>query len=534
VQHQEIDALVIGAGFGGLYQVYRLREAGFSVQGVDSAPEVGGTWYWNCYPGARVDSPSYVYQYWFSEELLADWEWSQRYPPQPELERYLNHVADRFDLRKHFSMSTRVDEAHWDAASARWQVHLSNGQRVDARFLVCCSGILAEPQIPSFEGRDSFSGTLVHSSRWPREGLDLKGKRVAVVGTGATGIQIIQSIAADVAELKVFQRTAPYGIKMRNPTFDDAARDQWRARYPELRETVPNTTSGFEFSALYEEGVWPTLSADERREAMEKIWADGSLAFWVGLAPEIGADPHANAEVADFVREKIRARIHDPKVADMMTPTTPFGIARVPLENGFYEVFNQSNVELIDARANPITRLTPSGLVAGDTEYEVDVIVLATGFDASTGALAAIDIRGTDGQSLRELWANGIRSAMGLQVHGFPNLFTVPGPLSPGSALCNAATCLQQTVDWVTDCLKTLREQGHTQIEPTREVEDAWIAHHEEIVAMTLFPQSQSWYMGANVEGKPRRLISYAGGVGEYKRQCDELAANGYPGFDIR
>lgn len=531
---KEVDALVIGAGFGGLYQVYRLREAGFNVQGVDAAPEVGGTWYWNCYPGARVDSPSYTYQYWFSKELLADWEWSQRYPPQPELERYLNHVADRFDLRKHFLMNTRVERADWNDAINRWQVTTNNGDQFNAQHLICCSGILNEVQVPPFAGHEKFRGRIVHSARWPREGLSLAGKRVAVIGTGATGIQIIQALAPEVEHLTVFQRTPPYGVKMRNPQFDDAARAELRARYPELHAKVHNTSSGFEFEALLAEGEWYTLTPEQKKAALEQVWADGSLAFWVGVAPETGADPEVNAEVADFVREKIRARVNDPAIAEKLMPKTPFGIARVPLENGFYEVFNRDNVTLVDVNESPIEHFTETGLVAGGEEHPVDVVIMATGFNAATGSLTAIDINGRDGKSLKQLWGEDIRSTLGLQVHGFPNMFTIPGPLSPGAALCNAATCLQQQVDWVTDCVKSLRDNHKLCIEPSLEKENAWIDHHEEIVAMTLFPQSQSWYMGTNVSGKPRRLLAYAGGVGEYKRLCDEVVENGYAGFEMR
>lgn len=530
----DVDALVIGAGFSGLYQIYRLREAGFTVQGIEAAPDVGGTWYWNCYPGARVDSPSVLYQYWFSDELLAEWNWSERYSPQPEIQRYLAHVADRFDLRSRFRFNTRVEAAHWNDAASCWTVRTDAGDSLSARFLICCSGLLSAPQLPPFPGHESYTGRIVHTAQWPREGLDLAGKRVGVVGTGATGIQVIQTVAAEVSKLVVFQRTPPFPVAMRNPRYDDAQRAAWRERYPELRDKVHHTFSGFEFDAMFEPGVWATLPAAQRRSAIESLWADGSLRFWVGACQDVYMDEAVNAEFAEFVREKVRERIHDPALAARLLPRGLFGISRVPLENGYFDVFNRPNVELVDVSETPIERFSANGLVVDGREHALDVVVLATGFDAGTGTLTRIDIRGRDAHSLAELWRRDIRSFMGLQVHGFPNLFTVPGPLSPGAALCNAATCLQQQVDWVRDCLRALRERGATTIEPSAEIEEQWIQHHEEVLAMTLFPRNKSWYTGANVEGKPRRFLSYAGGVGTYWQLCEDLRTNGYPGFVIR
>jgi len=534
MKRTDFDAVVIGAGLSGLYQVHRLREAGFTVQGFEAAPEVGGTWYWNCYPGARVDSPSMVYQYWFSDELLDGWAWSERYSPQPELQRYFAHVADRFDLRRHFRLETRVESAHWDDAAGHWRVASDKGDRITARVLVCCTGILSVPQLPPFPGHESFTGRVVHTARWPREGLDLEGKRVGVVGTGATGIQVIQTIASQVGKLVVFQRTPPFPVAIRNPRYDDADRASWRRRFAELRERVNHTFSGFEWDAVLGPGEWEKLSAAQRRSTLESLWADGSLKFWVGGCQEVLMDEAVNAEFADFVREKIRARIHDPAVAERLQPRGLFGIARVPLENGYFDAFNRSNVELVDVRDTPIERFSARGLVVNGQEYPLDVVVLATGFDAGTGALTRIDVRGRDDRSLAELWHREIRSTLGLQVHGFPNLFTVSGPLAPASALCNASTCLQQQADWVRDCMVALRERGCSVIEPGAEKEDEWVRHHDEVVAATLFTRNNSWYTGANVDGKPRRFVSYPGGVDAYWQICEDLRAKGYPGFDIR
>ena len=533
MQHNDFDAVVIGAGFSGLYQVYRLREAGFTVQGFESAPDVGGTWYWNCYPGARVDSPSMVYQYWFSDELWSEWGWSQRYSPQPELMSYFAHVADRFDLRRSFRFNTRIESAHWDADAWRWTIGTDQGDSITARYLICCSGILSAPQVPPFQGHDDFSGRIVHTARWPQEGMDLAGKRVGVVGTGATGIQVIQTIAEQVDKLVVFQRTPAFPVAMRNPTYDDADREAWRARFPELRQQVHHTYAGFEWDAICQPGEWGGLNTQQRRDIMEDLWADGSLRFWVGACEEVLMDEAVNAEFAEFVREKIRARVNDPVLAEKLLPRGLFGISRVPLENGYFDAFNRDNVELVDVRETPIERFSADGLVVDGHEYPLDVVVLATGFDAGTGALTRIDIRGRDGVSLADYWHRDLRSTLGLQVHGFPNMFTVSGPLAPASALCNASTCLQQQVDWVSNCIVALRSSGKAVIEPSAEKEEEWVSHHDELVAATLFTRNNSWYTGANVEGKPRRFLSYPGGVDEYWQICEDLRANGYPGFNI-
>jgi len=533
MEQNNFDAVVIGAGFSGLYQVYRLREAGFTVQGFEAAPDVGGTWYWNCYPGARVDSPSMLYQYWFSDELLDEWDWSERYSPQPELQRYFAHVADRFDLRKHFRFNTRVESAHWDADAKHWIIGTDQGDRLTARYLICCSGLLSAPLAPPFEGHEDFSGLIVHTARWPQEGLDLTGKRVGVVGTGATGIQVIQTIADQVEKLVVFQRTPPFPVAIDNPKYDDADREAWRARFPELREQVHHSFGGFEWSPMYEPGEWGRLSAEQRRDTLEKLWADGSLKIWIGACEEVLMDEAVNAEFADFFREKIRARIHDPELAEKLLPRGLFGISRVPLENGYYDVFNRDNVELVDVNETPIERFSVNGLVAGGREIPLDVVVLATGFDAVTGALTRIDIRGRDGRSLAESWRKDLRSTMGLQIHGYPNLFTVSGPLAPAAALCNASTCLQQQVDWVRDCLVELRKNGQSVIEPSAEKEEEWVKYHDELVAETLFTRNNSWYTGANVEGKPRRFLAYPGGVDVYWQLCEDVKVNGYPGFEI-
>ncbi len=526
---QHFEAIIVGAGIAGLYQLYRLREMGLSVRCLEAAPAVGGTWYWNCYPGARVDSQSYIYQYWFSEELIQEWDWSERFPAQPETERYLNFVADKCELRKDIQLNTRVSSARWDESGQDWLVDTERGEKFRARFLISCTGMLSAPKVPDFPGADSFKGTLVHTARYPREGLQLAGKRVGVIGCGATGIQVIQTIASEVLELKVFQRTPSYAVAMRNEPYDDQKREHWRARANELKERVQHTFGGFDFD--FDNGSWHEHSPEQRREIMEKVWRDGSLAAWVGVFPEVFFEQEPSEEISDFAREKIRSRIDDASIAEKLLPRDyGFGTHRVPLETGYYDVFNRANVELVDLTESPIECLTEGGLRTATREYPLDIIILATGFDAATGALTRMNISGRDGVSLTAEWSKDIRSTLGLQVHGFPNLFTVAGPLAPAAAFCNMATCLQQQVDWVADCIAFLGSNNKTTIEPTREKQDEWVAHHDATAAATLFVKTNSWYTGSNVEGKPRRLLSYPG-VGDYRSICDEVAASGYPGF---
>ena len=372
--HGHYDAIIVGAGIAGLYQLYRLREMGLKVKTLDAASNVGGTWYWNCYPGARVDSQSYVYQYWFSDELIEEWDWSERFPAQPETERYLNFVADKFALRKDIQFNTRVTSANWDEIRHRWTVESDQGDEVTAQFLISCTGMLSAPKVPPFPGHGKFKGKIVHTARYPREGIDLVGKRVGVVGTGATGIQVIQTIASEAINLTVFQRTAQYGVPMRNPKFTDADRAHWRAKAPELKERVQHTFAGFDFDL--DHGSWHDHTREQRREILEEIWADGSLSFWVGSFPEVLVEEEANDEISEFVREKIRVRVNDPELAEKLVPHNyGFGTHRVPLETGYYDVFNRDNVELVDVRDAPIECFTETGLQTTEAEHQLDVVI---------------------------------------------------------------------------------------------------------------------------------------------------------------
>ncbi|MDT0634488.1 NAD(P)/FAD-dependent oxidoreductase [Spectribacter hydrogenoxidans] len=531
-ESQRVDAVIIGAGVAGLYQLYRLREQGLHVRVFDAASEVGGTWYWNRYPGARTDSLSHEYQYWFSDELLDEWNWQERFPSQSEIERYLNHVADRFDLRRDITFNTRVDAAHWDEATGQWKISTDTGETVAARFLITCLGPLSAPLVPPFEGHETFTGEIVHTARWPREGVDLAGKRVGVIGTGATGIQVIQTIAAEVEHLTVFQRTANYALPMHNPTYDDNDRAALRARYPAIRSQVHHTFAGF--SEDLDERDAADLSPEERRHTLERLYEDGSLKLWIGGFKEVFFDEAINEEISEFVRERIRARIDDPAMAEKLVPTDHgFGTRRVPLETNYFEAYNRDNVDLVDIKAAPIECFTEAGIRTADTEYPLDVIILATGFDAGTGGLTGFDIRGRDGVALADQWSQEIRTTMGLQIHGYPNLFTTSAPFAPASAFCNAPTCLQQQVDWIADCIAYLERQGRRTIEPTPEMEQSWIDHHDELAAMTLIPRTKSWYTGANVAGKQQRLLGYIGGVNAYGQACEDLKAKGYEGFAI-
>jgi cyclohexanone monooxygenase/acetone monooxygenase len=529
-----LDAAVIGAGVAGLYQLHQLRQQGFAVRAFDTASNVGGTWYWNRYPGAKFDSESYIYQYLFDEKLYKDWSWSERFPGQPEIERWMNYIADRLDLRKDIQLSTTIASAHYQEATGRWTLTTTDGQVIDTQFVISCCGMLSAPLERVFPGQESFKGRIFHTSRWPKEQIDFTGKRVGVVGTGATGIQVIQTIASQVGHLKVFVRTPQYITPMANPHYGEAEQAAYKQRFEELRQTLPNTFSGFEYD--FENGPWAELSAERRLEILEANWKFGSLKLWLATCPELFTDPEVSEEISEFVRKKMRERLKDPKLCEMLIPTDyGYGTHRVPLESGYLEVYHRSNVEAVSVKNNPIAEVVPEGIKLADgTVHAVDILILATGFDAGSGALSRIDVRGRGARSLAEEWRRDIRTALGLMVHGYPNLFTTAAPLAPSAALCNMTTCLQQQTEWITSCLVNMRSKGAKLMEASKEVQDDWVAHHDEIANATLVTKTDSWYMGSNVDGKPRRLLSYIGGVGQYKQKCDALTSQGYPGFSIQ
>ena len=519
----QYDAIVVGAGFTGLYVTYKLREKGMNVRGLEAGAGVGGTWYWNRYLGARTDSQSYVYQYWFSDELLEQWDWSERFPAQPETERYLNFVADKFDLCKEFQFSTRVVAADFDEHSQRWVVTTEDGNKLGAQFLIMGTGGLTETVHPNIPGIDSFKGESHHTARWPEHGVDFTDKRVGIIGTGATGIQVVQTIATEVGHLTVFQRTPNYTIPMRNPKFDDAKRAELRAQYPQLKHRVHDTFAGFNYD--FDERAFASVSPEDRQQRLEELWADGSLSFWVGSFGEMLVDETVNQEITEFIRAKIRARLDDPKVADMLVPSQyGFGTRRVPLENKYYEAFNQNNVDLVDTNATPMECITENGVRTSTGEISLDILIYATGFDAGTGALTRIDIRGRAGKLLKDTWSEEVYTFMGLQVNGYPNMFTTMAPMSPAAAYCNVPTCVQQQVD----CITFARGRGAKAVEPTREAQDAWVAHHDEVGNATLAMKRKSWHVRTDAQGNQQRLIAYAGGANRYRKLCDEVKEHGY------
>ena len=529
----QLDAVILGAGVAGLYQLHQLREQGLRVRAIDKAGDVGGTWWWNRYPGARFDSEAYIYQYYFDEQLYKGWSWSEKFPGQPEVESWLHYVTDRLDLRKDIQFSTAITSAHFDEDRGRWTVTTDAGDVIDAQFFVSCAGMLSAPMEHPFEGQDSFRGPILHTSKWPAEGIDLAGKRVGVVGIGATGIQVIQTIAEQVGHLTVFARTPQYTLPMKSPHYGPAEQAAYKARFDELKATIPHTFSGFEYEWVH---AWAECTPEKRLEVLEEIYEDGSLKLWLAGFGEMFFSPEVSEEISEFVRGKMRHRLKDdPHLCDVLIPTDyGFGTHRVPLERNYLEVYLRDNVELVGVRDNPIARIVESGIELADgTVHELDVIVLATGFDAGTGSLTRIDVRGRDGRSLTDDWGRDIRTMMGLGVHGYPNLLTTATPLAPSAALCNMTTCLSQQTEWISDAIEHVRAQGKQTIEPTKEGEDAWVAHHEETSGATLIAQTTGWYLGSNVPGKPRRVLSYCGGVGTYRQKCDEVAANGYPGFAI-
>ena len=527
---ERVDAVVVGAGFAGLYMLHRLRGLGCSARVYEGGDGVGGTWYWNRYPGARCDVESMDYSYSFSDELQQQWRWTERYASQPEILRYINHVADRFDLRRDISLSTRVTSAVFDEATSRWTVETDRGERVSARFCIMATGCLSNAQVPKLPGLDSFQGRRYHTGHWPHEGVDFTGQRVGVIGTGSSAIQSIPLIAQQAAHLYVFQRTPNFSVPARNAPLDPEFERRVKADYATFRRQARESRVGFvversEASAL-------AVPDEEREREYEKRWGRGGLGFTATYV-DLLTSQEANDTAAEFCRAKIRALVRDRGVAELLVPRDyPVGTKRMCVDTDYYATFNRDNVTLVDIRTAPIEAITPRGLRTRGAEYTVDSLVFATGFDAMTGALLAVDIRGRGGRTLREAWAEGPRTYLGLAVAGFPNLFTITGPGSP-SVLSNMIVSIEQHVDWIADCLVYLRAHGREVVEATADAQEAWVAHVNEVGNTTLYPRAASWYMGANVPGKPRIFMPYIGGVWTYRQKCDAIAAEGYEGFAL-
>jgi len=524
----DFDVIVVGAGFAGLMLLHRLRGLGLRVKVFEAGDNVGGTWYWNRYPGARCDVESIEYSYSFSEELQQEWQWSERYAGQPEILRYINHVADRFDLRRDIALETYVKRARFNPDQKRWTVQTSTGQPVTARFCIMATGNLSKARIPDIPGIETFAGKWFHTSAWPKEPVDFTGLRVGVVGTGSTGIQAIPKIAAQAKHLYVFQRTANYCIPLRNTTQDRQIESDIKGRYAQLRKQARESPSGVAaFNVPTQSAL--DVTAQEREAAFQQRWDWGGIGLTRAFNDVI-FNEEANRTASEFVIRKMREVVRDLKVAQALTPTYPIGTKRLCADTGYYETFNRDNVTLVDIKSTPIQFIGPSTVTTTEASYEVDTLVFATGFDAMTGTLLAIDIGVEGGPTLQSLWADGPHAYLGVMIAGLPNLFIVTGPGSP-SVLSNVVVSIEQHVEWITDCLNHMRARGHDHIDANPEAQRAWGEHVSEVANRSLLGQASSWYTGANIPGKPRVFMPYMGGVGVFRAHCDEVARDGYRGF---
>jgi cation diffusion facilitator CzcD-associated flavoprotein CzcO len=529
---RDFDALIIGAGFSGLYQLLCLRDRlGLSVLVLETAGDIGGTWYWNRYPGARCDSESHSYWYTFSDELMREWEWSEKYPAPPEILRYLNFVANRFDLKRDIRFNTRVASAHYDEKANLWRLTTEAGDRYTAQYLITAVGCLSTANVPNIPGLDAFKGRWYHTGQWPHEGVDFTGKRVGLIGTGSTGIQAAPVIAETARHLTVFQRTANYSVPARNGPLSPEFKHYIREHADEIREVTRETPNGHPFRISERRAL--EVSDEERRAVYEKAWETGGLRFRAAFM-DLVTNNAANKTASDFLKAKIREIVKDPVTAERLADIDhPYAAKRPPIDTDYFETFNRDNVALVDVRAAPIEEITPKGIRTRDAEYPLDIIVFATGFDGMTGSLLRMDIRGRNGLTLKKAWEAGPRNYLGLQVAGFPNLFTITGPGSP-SVLCNMPVAIEQHVEWITDCISHLRKSGMTRIEPREDAVESWVAKVNEAAEVTVLPQAKhSWYLGANIPGKPRVFMPYAGGMAHYRKICAEVAAKNYEGFTL-
>ena len=528
------DAVVVGAGVSGLYQLHRLRELGMSVHAYEAGGDVGGTWYWNRYPGARFDSESYSYGYSFSPELLDEWDWSEHFSAQPETLRYLQHVADRFDLRRDITFDTRVNGLTWHEPSRTWKVDLEPGESVTARFVILAVGVLSTPVMPDIPGIERFRGQLFHTATWPHEAVDLSDRRVAVIGTGATAVQLITEIAKTVGHLSVFQRTPNWCAPLRNGPIDADEQATIRERYEEMFDRCRNTYGGFIHDADRRKAL--EVSDEERLAFYEELYAQPGFGIWMGNFRDVLVDARANATLSDFVATKIRARVHDAALAEKLIPVDHgFGTRRVPLESGYYEVFNQPNVELVDLRETPIVEITDSGITTTDAHHECDVLILATGFDAVTGSYDKIEVVGDEGARLREAWEAGPKTYLGLGVAGFPNLFMLVGPHSAAS-FCNMPRCIEHNVDWLAALLDDMTRTGKTRVVPTVGAQDEWTDEVVDAAERMLFSKVDSWFTGTrsrSYAGRGRTVLLYTGGFPKFQERCRAVADDGYVGFDF-
>ncbi len=531
--NNSFDAIIVGAGFAGMAMLHRVRQMGLTARVVERAEDVGGTWYWNRYPGARCDVESMEYSYQFDDALQQEWEWTERYAAQPEILRYANHVADRFDLRRDIHFETSVSSAIFDESAERWTVTVDGSggsSTIDARFFILAVGCLSSTNLPEFDGHASFTGETYHTGQWPHEGVDFAGKRVGVIGTGSSAIQSIPIIAEQAADLTVFQRTANYAVPAHNGPLDPSYVADVKANYADFRAQNSLQSGAFGSRLGRTDASALSVSEAEREAAYEERWSQGGFAFMRAFG-DLSLNADSNATAAAFVRRKIAEIVVDPATAELLTPKQTIGCKRLCVDTGYFETFNRDDVTLVDVSDGPIERLTPNGLIAGGVEYELDAIVFATGFDAMTGSILRIDIRGRDGIGIGEAWEAGPITYLGLSVAGFPNMFTISGPGSP-SVLTNMIVSIEQHVGWIGDCIEHLGANGNTTIEATASAADRWVDHVNGIADMTLFTGCNSWYLGANIPGKKRVFMPLLG-YPPYVEICEQVVADGYVGFAI-
>ena len=526
----DFDVVVVGAGFAGMYMLHCLRKLGFTTRVYEAGGGVGGTWYWNRYPGARCDIESMQYSYSFDEELDQEWSWSEKYSPQPEILAYAEHVADRFGLRRDIKFDTRVIATTFDSRTNRWVVETDRGDRVSAWFCVMAVGCLSSANIPDFQGVEDFEGPIYHTGQWPHGGVDFTDKRVAVIGTGSSAIQSIPIIAKQASALTVFQRTPNYSVPARNQNMDPEYENEVKADYPGLRAKMRARPTGFYFPFNMNSAL--EVSAEERERQFEEFWSRGGLPF-LGAYGDLLFDKAANDTIADFARRKIREIVNDPKVAELLCPDNVFGCKRLCVDTGYFETFNLPHVNLIDIATKPIERFTKTGVVAHGVEHDFDVVVCATGFEAMTGAFDKIAVTGREGLTLKEKWVAGPRTYLGLSTSGFPNFFMITGPGSP-SVLASMIQSIEQHADWMVDCMAHMRDIGAATIEPTLVAEDDWVDHVNEVAQVSLRSTCSSWYVGANVPGRPRVFMPYIGGFPVYVDKCNQVMTDGFEGFDLR
>lgn len=523
------DSVIVGAGFSGIYMAHKLRELGLSFRGFEAAPSVGGTWYWNVYPGARCDCISMEYAFTFSPEIIDEWEWTERYPGQPEILRYLEFVAGKLDVEKDFTFGTRVTGAHFDDATQLWTVTTDSGEQVTAKYLVTAVGCLSTSSTPDFPGLDSYQGTTIHTSAWPREGVDLRGMRVGVIGTGSSGVQVIPKVAEQAEHLTVFQRTPAFSLDCGNRPLTEQEKREFKENIEEFKVLSRESGSG-QFTDTLE--VNALDHTEEQRNAVyEERWGRHRAIDLIAAYPDLFSDRAANDTIAEFFRSKIRAAVHDPELAEQLSPREhPLGAKRITLDTGYFQTFNRDNVSLVSVKDAPITAISPAGIVTTEAEYPLDAIIFATGFDAVTGPLLAMDIRGRDGRTLADTWADGPVTNLGIAVPGFPNLFTLTGPGSP-NVLTNVVCAIEQHVEWTADAIAHVEAAQARTFEADEVAAKQWTTEAIAMADETLYPEGNSWYTGANIPGKPRVIMSFVGGLNVYREICDDVAAGGYRGF---